>query len=178
MDDFGYDNRGLFYLGENNKLEIAIAVKQLVSKLVSRYNIDHSIYIGSSKGGYAALYFGLDDPESTIIVGAPQYYLRYYLNDAKDNRRLAQICGEKVEDIGKADYIIKRKIDDNKFTGKIYLHYSSQEHTFEEHIVDLIEDIERVGIKLETDEQEYKNHSDVAIYFPDYLLKSLNNILA
>lgn len=176
LDDFGYDNRGLFYLGEDNKFEVAAAVKKLISEIATKYGIDHRIYVGSSKGGYAALYLGLDDIESTIIAGAPQYYLRFYLNDAKDERRLRQICGNDEKAIEELDYLIKKKINGDNFAGKIYLHYSSKEHTYKEHIVDLLEDIRKSNIKIETEEKEYENHSDVGVYFPDYLLQVLREI--
>ncbi|MDG4658485.1 hypothetical protein P6P90_16460 [Ectobacillus antri] len=99
LDDFGYDSRGLFYLGENNKFEVATAVKELISQIANKYNINQRIYVGSSKGGYASLYFGLDDNGSVIIAGAPQYYLNFYLNDAKDHKRLLQICRDHSKNI-------------------------------------------------------------------------------
>lgn len=175
LDDFGYDNRGLFYLGKNNKFEISKAVKKLIGEIVTRYSIENCIYVGSSKGGYAALYFGLEDTESTIIAGAPQYYLRSYLK-GWDDRRLLQISGENEKAIENIDYLIKEKISNNQFAGKIYLHYSSEEHTFKEHIADLLKDLRESKIEIETDEKKYKNHSDVGIHFPEYLLKVLQKI--
>lgn len=176
LDDFGYDSRGLFYLGEDNKFEISIAVKNLLKEIVTKNNIENSIYVGSSKGGYAALYFGLDNLNSTIIAGAPQYYLGFYLKDAKDDRRLNQICGNNEKDISALNNVIKGKINKNHFEGKIYLHYSTEEHTFSEHIEDLLKDLKGSKSIIETDEKKYKNHSEVGIYFADYLVKILREI--
>lgn len=75
LDDFGYDQRGAFYLGKNRDFKIKETTKELIEKVKEDLNIENTIYCGSSKGGYSALMFGLEDAGSTIIAGGPQYYL-------------------------------------------------------------------------------------------------------
>src|SRR5699024_2981153 len=75
LDDFGYDHRGAFYLGKDKDFKIKDATSDLIEKVKYELNIKHTIYCGSSKGGYNALMFGLEDEGSTIIAGGPQYYL-------------------------------------------------------------------------------------------------------
>lgn len=55
LDDFGFDNRGAYYLGKDKDFKIQEDVRSLISKVVKDFNIKDEVYIGSSKGGYAAL---------------------------------------------------------------------------------------------------------------------------
>ena len=79
LDNIGDGRLGCFYLGTNAQNQVENAVKTLLRKIQEDCNISQVIFCGSSKGGYAALNFGLDYANSVIIAGAPQYYLGYYL---------------------------------------------------------------------------------------------------
>ena len=57
---------------------------------------------------------------------------------------------------------------------KVYIHYSPKEHTFSEHIVDMIGDLERYGFTVVKDaDYDYTDHGEVGKYFPGYLLSIL-----
>ena len=60
LDDFGFDGRGAYYLGKDNDFMIEKEVISLIYKIREEINPEKEIYIGSSKGGYSALYFGLE----------------------------------------------------------------------------------------------------------------------
>lgn len=83
LDDFGYDQRGAYYLGKDKDFEIQNTVIELIDKVKSNLNISKTIYVGSSKGGYAALLFGFQDKNSSIIAGSLQYRLAGYLLSMK-----------------------------------------------------------------------------------------------
>ncbi len=72
LDDYGEDQRGVYYLGLNQDFKIQKATKSLIDYIVDKDNISEIDFVGSSKGGYAALLFGLDYPNARIITGAPQ----------------------------------------------------------------------------------------------------------
>lgn len=59
------------------------------------------------------------------------------------------------------------------FLGKIFLHYSDQEHTYFEHIRDLLDDLKKYQYTVEEDRKSYPQHDDVAVHFPPYLLRIL-----
>ena len=65
----------------------------------------------------------------------------------------------------------------DNYKGKIYLHYSTEEHTYEEHIKWLIDDFDKKGIDYEEDVCTYTNHSDVSLHFPNYLVSTLKSII-
>ena len=58
LDDFGFDGRGAYYLGKDN--DFMIERSNLIYKIREEINPEKEIYIGSSKGGYSTLYFGLE----------------------------------------------------------------------------------------------------------------------
>lgn len=73
LDDYG--SKGSYYLGLNGMLDIETSVVSLISNIMHENNIlfKNVISVGSSKGGTAALYYGMKYNYGNIIVGAPQY---------------------------------------------------------------------------------------------------------
>ena len=71
----------------------------------------------------------------------------------------------------------EKLITSNSKPSAIYIHYSDSEHTYKEHIVDLINDIKKNGINLEEDIEHYTNHMDLVYYYPDFLKKTIKEIL-
>ena len=63
-------------------------------------------------------------------------------------------------------------------TQHIFIHYSNQEHTYKEHICDLIKDLKNKGFSIMEDIASYKEHSDISYYFPDFLKKTIEEIIA
>ena len=179
LDDYGFDGRGIYYLGKDMDFFVERAVFHMISHITSGNHYQRIIFAGSSKGGYGALNFGFMFPGSCIIAGAPQYHLGNYLMDWDNHLddTLKYITGKTRNYVSKAvvndlnshlhDKIRNYKSD--KSAVSIYLHYSRQEHTYQEHIKDLIKDLKDNGFYVREDAGEYKNHSDVSLYFPDYL---------
>ena len=57
----------------------------------------------------------------------------------------------------------------------IHLVYSKLEHTYDDDIVDLLEDLRRYNIKVIEKEEYFTNHNDVGFYFAPYVVKTLEN---
>ena len=178
LDDFGDPVLGCYYRGTNLQDQVEQAVDALLKHVVAEHGFDRLIFCGSSKGGYAALNFGLNYPDSTIITGAPQYYLGYYLTHRRSPQLLQIIAGEQhtEDDIAAIDRHLSGKITKqaNAFRGKIYLHYSTQEHTYPEHIQQLLADLKHNGYSVVEDIHDYPNHDDVATWFPPFLKRILS----
>lgn len=189
-DDFGPNNAGSYYLGENGKHNVEKTVIDLIKMKTKTINDGKPIivFVGSSKGGYAALNFGVEFENSYTIVGAPQYKLGSHLNEPFFYPVLEDIFGninqEKIDDL---DMHIKRKYEmlPKGSNQHIYLQYSMlewssvfNEYTYEKHIKYLINDIkEKTDIELHCEVLEYKDHGDVHQYFPIYLKNTLNSII-
>ncbi|MDI3411257.1 accessory Sec system protein Asp2 [Bacillus sonorensis] len=73
LDDFGC--RGSYYLCKQRNFSIERSVISLINKIVEENGIKKIISCGSSKGGYASLYYAIKYGFDAAICGSPQYYL-------------------------------------------------------------------------------------------------------
>ena len=152
----------------------------MIDQIIDTLETNKLICCGSSKGGYSAVNFGLQYPDSFIVAGGPQYYLGQYLVNSQNNECLEHIVGEVTEEKIKClDTRLKNRIIEKKFGNKqkIYLHFSNKEHTYEEHIKDLVTELTADGYIIECDIADYSNHSEISYYFPDFLIKILSRII-
>lgn len=59
----------------------------------------------------------------------------------------------------------------------IYIHYSNVEHTYNEHVKDLLHDLKKSDVNVIEDVANYPEHSGLADYYPPYLVKTLKTVL-
>lgn len=176
LDNFGYKKRGAYYLGENGKFYVQDLVRKLISEIKVKLNINYAITVGSSKGGTSAIYHGLRVGADAIIAGAPQYFIGNYLSTDEHQNILKGITGGGGVEL--LNDIVRNEIQNcGKQKPKIYLHYSQKEHTYPVHISDLISDMKRNNFEVICDEADYVEHSEVAKFFPTFLINTINNII-
>ena len=181
LDDFASDHRGSYYLGYNSTFSEEKATTDLINHFIKHLGTNKLICCGSSKGGYSALNFGLQYTDSYIVAGGPQYYLGQYLVSSQNTECLEHIIGQVTDEkIGKLDDRLKTRIREKKFGNKqnIYLHFSNKEHTYEEHIKDLVQELTDNGYEMKCDIADYTNHSDISYYFPDFLIKTVMELVS
>src|SRR5690606_14537001 len=79
LDDF--DSKGSYYLGRGSNFSIESSVISLILNKCAEHNIpiNNIITLGSSKGGYSALYFGVKYSFGHIITLAPSLFLGTFL---------------------------------------------------------------------------------------------------
>lgn len=177
LDDFGTDHRGAYYLGKNCGNEIEQACKELIQVIKKENAIVKLLFCGSSKGGYAALNMLFEFKDSTAIVGAPQYRLGDYLLTPSLKETQAYVMPDKnIETVEYLNGYLKNKMVSNiGSNNKVYLHYSKKEHTYDDNVKYLIEDLEMLGIPFVEDCHLYANHSDISFHFPSFILHVLQN---
>lgn len=176
LDDFGYKKQGSYYLGEEGDWFVPEMVIELIKKIQSENKIEHVVMIGSSKGGTAALYFAIKMEADSCVIGAPQFYLGDYLNIDKHMDILKGIVGRIEKDsIQKLNSILPECISSaSSKKPNVYIHYSPMEHTYREHIADLIHELKKYEYAVVEDSNyKYTEHRDVAKFFPLYLTKIL-----
>lgn len=176
LDDF--TKHGNYYLGRKNQYNIEKAVFQLIDEMIGRVGAKKLIFIGSSKGGYAAINFGIRYPGSVMVVAAPQYYVGRYMKTLKKLQEgLVDILEDPVTDekIAVLDQRLPDKMKRNELgsTQKLYMHCSTCEFTYDEHVKDLMEDAGAVGMTIIFDEHSYTDHNDLRFYFPEFLVNSV-----
>ncbi|MDO5151425.1 MAG: hypothetical protein Q4D76_18880 [Oscillospiraceae bacterium] len=86
------------------------------------------------------------------------------MGNSEDTKSIEYLNGLIVDEINKCQEANKPRI---------YLHYSDKEHTYFEHVQYLIHDLKDAGFILHEEVKHYTNHSDVSLYFPDFLKSSL-----
>lgn len=178
LDAFGYQKRGAYYLSESGDFKLEKAVQELIETIKKKIVTEETIFVGTSKGGYAALYFGMMLHAQTIICGAPQYYLGNYLSDVPLKKPiLHSMMGNTSEkSIDLLNNLLPQRIKE-KHSTEVHIHYSSKEHMYEEHIQDLIADMKNNNYLLYEDEQFYEKHQEVSRYFPTFLVQTLEKKL-
>ncbi len=101
-DDSASDGRGSYYLGRHGTYSVETLCAELIDRCAKACGATKLVFIGSSKGGYGALNFGIRYPGSDMIIAAPQYYLGNYLNSGRNRSALVDILGR--EDYSAAEF--------------------------------------------------------------------------
>ena len=169
---------GNYYLGRNNQFNIEKGVFDLIDQVVEETKASDLFFIGSSKGGYAALNFGLKYPNATIVIASPQYYLGSYMDETKKfTKGLEDIVSLPVTEdkLKKLDARLETRIKNDPYgkTQRVFIQSSVCENGYEKHVKFLLRDLEAAGITVSFEKQTFQNHSDLKYYFPEYLKKTL-----
>lgn len=177
LDDFGYQNRGGYYLVDRNGKFKGTIINEIIS-LIFKYAKERKVItVGSSKGGSAALLYGILCGADMIISAAPQYYIGNYLNCDSHIEILRGIYGSAGQQaVDALNKVLPNTIGQCQIAGnlKVFVHCSKNEHTYKEHVEAMVRDLHKNGYSVFLDEEyNYMDHQDVAKYFPPYLLKIL-----
>lgn len=175
LDDSATNRRGNYLMGEDKKG----LVISLLTDFIQKRKIEKIIFCGTSKGGTSALYFSFFIPNVDVYIGAPQYHVGTYLNNETQWPNLTSLLGsEPTEEKINA---LNRHIQDVVRTSPVvpntvHLIYSKMEHTYEDHIKDMIADINKRDIQLEEEIFNFTNHSEVGKYFAPCLKEQLRRL--
>lgn len=176
LDDFAEDHRGSYYMGKDFTFCEEKATLALIDMVKTSIEAKRIICCGSSKGGYASLNIGLQIEGSYIIAGGPQFFLDTYLRASSNLECRQHILGTDSENKSRfLDDYLKNRIRTNPYIGSqhIFLHYSNKEHTYEEHIKYLLDELRTKEYEVICDVADYEKHSDISYYFPDFLKREV-----
>lgn len=175
LDDFGVDKRGAYYLGENGDYSIEKATSSLINYIIKKYNIKKISSAGSSKGGFAALYFGFKHKFNDIIVAEPQVLLGNYLNTPNHEYILKFITGNLQEDsIHKLNNLLIELIIVSNTKPNVYINYGQGSNYYPDHIIYLERILHKREINLFLKADDYNNHNDLVNFYPEFLVQTLN----
>ena len=182
-DDF-LQPTGDFYLGKNGTYSVEAGVHQLIEKTIQSIGAGEDvrlIFIGSSKGGYAAVNFGIAYPNSTMIVAAPMYYLGTYLHKgAHFNPALEDIVGAPVTEdkIQKLNERLPGKVKANPSgkTQRAYIHCGEKDSNYA-FVRNMEADMRDTGMEVAFDIGNYDVHENLKLTFPKYLTETLEKEL-
>lgn len=177
LDDFGA--RGSYYLCENKDFSIERSIISLINKIIKENDIETVVTAGSSKGGYAAIYYGIKYGFDHVIAASPQYYLGNYLvKEAKANSVAKFMAGnDNEEGIGFLNQIMEKLLIETTNRPNIFLHTGEGEPSYKLHISPMLNDFERTGINYTLDLGDYERHSEVKLFFPQLFKQKIRDYL-
>ncbi|WP_146552479.1 Two component regulator three Y domain-containing protein [Rummeliibacillus sp. SL167] len=177
LDDFG--SRASYYLCEKKDFAIERSVRSLIDFIIKENNINFVISCGSSKGGYAALYYGIKYGFDHIIAASPQYFLGDYLLEQTNSQDVTDFMsgssGE--EDHQFLNEIMPKMIEETQNKPNIFIHLGKEEPHYENHVKPLLTKLDEKHIPYDLDLGDYSKHSDVGKYFPTILRENIRTLL-
>jgi len=164
LDNYG--PRGCYYLGSNRSTDVQSAVISLIIHKANEMNIPRKniISAGSSKGGFAALFYGIKYGFGHVIAGAPQTYLGNYLLQAA-RETMEYIAGDASEDsrLWLNDVLFNITENTSSFPD-ICIHVGEGDHHYQDHVLPFIEHLRKMGCEVEVDLGRFDNHGEIRLY--------------
>ncbi|AQM59456.1 accessory Sec system protein Asp2 [Clostridium baratii] len=177
LDDYG--TKGTYYIGLEGKFDIETSVISLITEIMAKYNITFKniISVGSSKGGSAALYYGLKYNFGEIIVGSPQYKIGTYLCDLSIKDYANEIFGNySISNRVKYDNLINLIIKKNQYTN-INILTGLGDQQYKRVFKEFEDEAEILKLKLNEKLIDISSHDEISKKFPEYLLDNVIRVL-
>lgn len=180
LDDHG--SRGCYYLGENRVFDVEESVYSLIRHIASENEIkdENIICCGSSKGGYAALYYSIKYGFGHAVVAAPQTYLGRYLYNVGEYPTLEYIAGGRSEDdVAFCNNLLFELVRKAEKVPQILIHVGRGDHHYKGHVLPFIDHLQQHGFTCGLDVGEFTNHGEVSFYQKLLIskLKEINPLL-
>ena len=175
--------RGSYYLMHEGNPYPYYSVLNLIYHILGKRDYKKIICAGSSKGGSAALIFGLKIGATDIFAAACQYHIGTYVVKFDDVYRKMCFDHHKFTNIANGWEELNEVIPSAIHNGKpnqtiIHLFYSMNEHTYENEIIDLVEELKQYKYVVEETVCQFSTHSEVGTHFAPFLDRSLKHIAA
>lgn len=175
LDDFAY--RGSYYWYCNGSNEPMLMTQSLINQFIDRGMYNKVITLGSSKGGTCAIYYGLTAGADEVYAAACQYHVGQYVNSEEHQKVFISMMGENagVKEQELLDHIMPELLKNKaKCKTLIHLMYSKDEHTYSDHIADLVHDLDENGIKHIDSVKSFNEHGEVGKFFIPWIKQELN----
>lgn len=159
-----------YYWFEGKEVYPERFTQALIDRVLSKKTYSEIITLGSSKGGTAAIYYGLKINANIVFAGACQYKVGDYLSGhqyAKRPQQWERVVGgaPTKEWVDILDRKLEKMIEVHKNSDTlIKLIYSKNEHTYTEHIVHLIAKLDNCNIRHDDMVESFTEHSMNGLY--------------
>ncbi|WP_062108583.1 hypothetical protein [Bacillus niameyensis] len=191
-DDYGsdQDTRTSYYLGPNKTFSIADNVLKLIEDVrISRgIRKENVLCIGSSKGGFASLYFTYRGKYGGAIVGGPQTLLGDYLSAGrldvdKPNSILRPIfkylAGDLTEEnIKWLNSVLFDAVKESEHEPNVMIHVGKGEPHYKNHVLPFMEFTKELNLKnISLDLGDYEKHDELVQHFPSLLKENILKVI-
>lgn len=176
LDDFG--PRATYYLCENRDFTIERSIINLIRYIMKKNDIKTIMSCGSSKGGYAALYYGIKYGFEHVIVASPQYYVGDYLLVQTNSHKSAKFMSGSDTDDDRLflNQIMKEMIIESIHKPNIFIHLGKGEWHYNKHVKPLLNQLDERNIGYQLDLGDYSNHNEVIKYYPQLIKSKVREI--
>ncbi len=177
LDDCG--SEGCYYLGENRDFFVESNVIRLIRSVADQNGIQpyDMIAAGTSKGGYAALYYGFRYGFGMVISGGFQSLLGDYLMEYHPDTARFIAGGSSQQDRTYLNHLLFDAARSVRIAPKLYLHMGTGDYHYAQHMIPLLKFLDEQGIPYQLDLADYTEHDEVGMYFPHYLESCLKRII-
>ncbi|SFD37232.1 hypothetical protein SAMN04487887_101231 [Enterococcus casseliflavus] len=174
LDDFGRDKRGAYYLGKHKEFNIYTTVTKLINSICEKKNYCKITTVGSSKGGYAALFFAFKNNYYRCIVSEPQFLLGNYLSTEDHKSIFEYIAGEiNTSNVNYLNELLEIEINKSSSHTVVLLYYGKFGSYKNDHIYPLLKTLDKNNIEVKCMEDNYSDHHDLVNFFPKHLQEIL-----
>ncbi|HEY1360552.1 MAG TPA: hypothetical protein VGF21_19785 [Thermoleophilaceae bacterium] len=169
-----------WYLGRHPGGGFADSVCELVERTIVALGVERSrvATVGSSMGGFAALYFGARLRTGLAIAGEPQTLLGRYLCSPPFEPLAAHIIGgDSPEHRDALNGILFDALREGA-PAAIDLYCGDGSHHHERHVAPLAEFLDEQGLRYELELDEGFDHDDFGPHFASHLTRRIDEMLA
>lgn len=164
-----------YYLYEDGSNHPEVLTSEFINAFLSTHSYSKIVSFGSSKGGSAALYFGIKHHFYQIYCGACQFKVGDYIAIFhKDDNYYPKLMGNIPEEEGikilngKFERILEDNMSSNT---SVYLVYSTAEHTYDDHIIPLLKKLDGCNIMHKDQIETFPQHSMIGQYMKEICIK-------
>lgn len=184
LDQYGADPVGSYYIGENGDKSIEESVIDLIDLICVSNNIkrENIVSAGSSKGGFAAIYFALKYGFKAAISGGPQIYLGNYLfKETSVGPPTANYIAGGNDETHKLylNEIIQSALNNASITNtELMIHVGNGDPVYKNHLIPFVEELKIKNINYHLDVANYQEHNDLIKFFPAFLLGNIRKFVS
>lgn len=160
-----------YYLYENGSNYPEKLTSDFINVFLSSRPYSKIVSLGSSKGGSAALYYGIKHKFDEVFCGACQYKVGNYVAIFhKDDGYYPLLMGTIPQEEGikilndKYGNLLKENYNSSTM---VKLVYSTEEHTYEDDIVPLLRKLDECHIMHEDQIEDFPQHSMIGNYMKE-----------
>ena len=159
-----------YYWFEGKQDYPELFTQNLIDQVLAKGIYKEVITLGGSKGGTSAIYYGLKNNFDLVFAGACQYMVGDYLAKHQYVSKPWQwekvVGGEPTKEwIDILNQKLEKMIDAHKNTKTIIkLVYSTEEHTYPEHLAFLIKKLDECNIQHDDHIESFTKHSMSGLY--------------
>ena len=178
LDDYG--KRGSYYLGQMPEYIVEKSVVSLIEYILKTNKIDRKnvMCAGSSKGGWAAIFFAIKLKLRYVVVAEPQIKIAKYLIDYNAFDVLETITGKSEmceEEIIELNSLLYKLVEKNDNIPQIVIHAGKETYFFKYHVDEFVKKLQNQGKEVTLCLENYSKHKELINYYPDLLIDKILN---